>query len=124
MREEFGFNLSANENALECGVKDDLDQHLRIKCILANGCIISVVKIGEIQFIDSSTDDPCTKIRRDKFFKRGERKGLLPMVWFEAIFLNHNNTAEFSDRGLLTICLSFIQYSTFVMFCPGLCVLV
>ena len=31
-----------------------------------------------------------------------------------------NNTAEFSDRRLLTIWLSFIRYSTFVPFCPSL----
>ena len=31
-----------------------------------------------------------------------------------------NNTAEFSDRRLLTIWLSLIRYSTFVPFCPSL----
>jgi len=46
------------------GVKEDLYQHLRIKCILTNGCVIHVVKVGEIQFVDNSTDDPCTVIRR------------------------------------------------------------
>lgn len=31
-----------------------------------------------------------------------------------------NNTAEFSDRRLLTIWLSLIRYSTFVPSCPSL----
>ncbi|MDR9816383.1 MAG: hypothetical protein RJR34_06295 [Candidatus Methanoculleus thermohydrogenotrophicum] len=87
---KFVFNLPAAENTLECGVKEDLYQHLRIKCILTNGCVIHVVKVGEIQFVDNSTDDPCTVIRRDKFFKREwEQKGLPLMIWFKAIFLNH-----------------------------------